>query len=113
MIATLQQRYAVLSFRVMARGSYKWAHGGRRGYYRLQINTVPYAVRINSPLCLSERQGPHGLEQAGARSAYCLDSSLAQLQADAARINAAQQSAAWARAMQGLALAMIARSTDG
>lgn len=111
LINALQDKFAVVSFRVLPRGAFKWG-SSRRGYYRLQTNTVPRAVRINSAQCVSQKNGPSGLETVGSRSAYCLDESQAQLIAEAARRNAAFRQDKWATAFGALASAALDGARD-
>ena len=103
LVSASQNVFAVVSFRAVPRGAFKWAHGGRRGYYRMQKNTVNEVVRIDSPRCLSQISGETGLETAGEKSAYCLDFDLKNLCEKAEKINKAERSKKWVNAMTAYA----------
>lgn len=68
---------AIVNFRTMANGSYRYMRGKRRGYWRVLI-----VKNINGPTTLSSHNvigehwvGREGIDGVSDRSNYCLNSS--------------------------------------
>jgi hypothetical protein len=67
--------FAIVNFRTMANGSYKYMAGKRRGYWRTLL------VRdLTGPTCIHSRNvvsvlysSPAGIDGVTERSAYCID----------------------------------------
>ncbi len=92
--------FAIVNFRTMANGSYRYMAGKRRGYWRTLL------VRdINGPTCVHSRnvvsvlyKSPQGIDGVTERSAYCLDGYRDHAEGVAMRANAQRLGAAIAAA---------------
>lgn len=81
---------AIVNFRTMANGGYKWIkRGQRRGYWRVLIVADPAGcLRVNCHNVLSvPYEGPAGIDGMTPRSAYCIDGSAREAKELAACLN--------------------------
>lgn len=97
---------AIVNFRTLANGSYKWIkRGQRRGYWRvLMVRDVAGSTMVTSRNVLSvayiSREGIDGVTE---RSAYCLDGARQTAEALADKMNIARLGANIAAAYHPLA----------
>ena len=87
---------AIVNFRTLANGSYRYMAGKRRGYWRVLL------VRdVNGPTCIHAHnvvskiyEGPAGIDGVTERSSYCIQGSAAEARRIACEHNAERLGAA-------------------
>ena len=91
---------AIVNFRTLANGSYKYMRGLRRGYWRLLIvrdAAGPTAVHSHNVVRIAA-EGAEGILGVTEKSAYYIDGDRERLEQMAARINAQTVAAGLAQA---------------